>query len=187
MNKDDTLRRMTQELQETCQKQRIKLCKLAEKLDQYQKLEMKLVRDKANIAVKEKQLQLWKDLLKQKESEINLREVVAGEKEDQLRQSLARSVTVREARELLAITAKSLVEQSQKVAESLRFVEVRKAEVRLGEESINQMKALLDRERRVVSKVHARMERERKQVAKSKQELTKFMPELYSRIKLASE
>jgi hypothetical protein len=66
-------------------------------------------------------------------------------------------------------------------------VEVRKAEVRLGEESINQMKALLDRERRVVSKVHARMERERKQVAKSKQELTKFMPELYSRIKLASE
>jgi len=187
MNKDDTLRRMTQELQETCQKQRIKLCKMAEKLDQYQKLEMKLVRDKANIAVKEKQLQLWKDLLKQKESDINLREVVAGEKEDQLRQSLARSVTVREARELLAITSKSLVEQSQKVAESLRFVEVRKAEVRLGEESINQMKALLDRERRVVSKVHARMERERKQVAKSKQELTKFMPELYSRIKLASE
>lgn len=187
MNRDDTLRRMTQELQETCQKQRIKLCKMAEKLDQYQKLEMKLVRDKANIAVKEKQLQLWKDLLKQKESEINIRETAAGEKEDQMRQTLARSVTVREARELLSVTSKSLVEQSQKVADSLRFLEVRKAEVQLGEESINQMKALLDRERRVVAKVHARMERDRKQVVKSKQELAKFMPELYSRIKLSSE
>ena len=185
MNKDDNLRRITQELQETCQKQRTKMWKMAEKLDQYQKLEMKLVRDKANIVVKEKQLQLWKDLLKNKECDINQRELAVGEKEDKLRQTLARSLSVREVKDFLVLTAKSLVEQNQKVSDTLRLVEVRKAEVRLGEESLNQMKALLDRERRVVSKVHTRMERERRQVSRSKQELAKFMPELYSRINLA--
>lgn len=185
MSKDDTLRRVTQELQETCQKQRTKMWKMAEKLEQYQKLEMKLVRDKANLVVKEKQMQLWKDLLKSKECDINQRELAVAEKEDHLRQTLARSLSIREVKDFLVLTSKSLIEQSQKVSDSLRLVEVRKAEVRLGEESLNQMKALLDRERRVVSKVHTRMERERRQVSRSKQELAKFMPELYSRINLA--
>ena len=185
-HKDEATRRLVQDLQETCQKQRTKLHQIAERLEKYQQLEMRLVRDKANLAVKEKQLLLWKDLLGAKEVRLNKWEVEMAKEEDQLRLTLARSLNMREARELLALTALKMTEQSQKVAEVVRQVEVQKAELKLGQENLQQLRHLLQRERKVVEKVHARMERERKQLARSKQELMNFMPELYSRINLVT-